>query len=903
MIGETLGHYRIESKLGEGGMGVVYKARDVHLNRTVAIKVLPPEPVANTERRQRFIQEAHAASALDHPNIVTIYDLAEAGGQYFIVMQYVAGKTLRALLARGTALPLHDALRYAIQIADALARAHGRGIVHRDLKPENVMITAENQVKILDFGLAKLTEAAHSDDDETLTYERVGFETEEGRVLGTAAYMSPEQAQGKKVDARSDIFAFGSLLYEMVTGRQAFRGENRLTVLSSIVRDEPERPAVLAPALPLELERLILRALRKDPERRWQSMADARVALTEMKEESESGGEVAGAQPLVQVPRRRGRAWIVAGSALLLLLVAGVVWFRFSRQQSVAPPALKVVPLTSFAGREIDPALSPNGDQVAFAWNGEAGDNFDIYVQLIGSGAPLRLTSHVAAELGPAWSPDGRHIAFYRESSGGREICIVPALGGPERVVGRTARTWLARSWTTITTGSALAWSPDGKFLVVVDQASPEEPDALFLVSIETGEKHRLASPSQEHSGDEFPAFSPDGKTLAFVHFRSVQANDIYLQPLGPGATPQGEPRRLTFDGRVIFGLAWSPDGRSIVFSSDRDASRSLWRISVSGTAASAPERLASMENAYSPSISPRGRLVYTQQTFDRNIWQLDAADPASGSRRRESSPARLIASTRDDTSPQFSPDGTRVAFASDRSGREEIWICDSDGRNQSPLTAFNGPRTGSPRWSPDGRQIAFDSLVDGQRDVYAVSVQGGRPRRITTETSEEVRPSWSRDGRWIYFGSNRTGTWQVWKAPAEGGPARQVTTGGGREAFESPDGRFVYYHKRDTPGVWRVPVEGGEQTRVLESGLQGHWAVVKDGIYLLNPGAATRPTIDFFNFVTRRLTTVAELSREGIPPGGFGLTALAVSPDARQLLYLRLDQIQSDLMLVENFW
>jgi serine/threonine protein kinase len=285
VTGRTLLHYNIVEKLGEGGMGVVWKARDTHLDRFVAVKVLPAEKLKDAERQRRFVQEAKAASALNHPNIVHIYDIAEADGSPFIAMEFVAGKTLDQTIGR-KGLRVSEALRYSVQIADALEKAHAAGIVHRDLKPSNIMVTTDGLVKILDFGLAKLTEPVRGDFAETRTVREAGPATEEGAIVGTVAYMSPEQAEGKEVDGRSDIFSFGAVLYEMITGRRAFHGDSKLSTLSAILKEEP---GALPPEIPRELERVIVRCLRKDPGRRYQHADDLKLALVELKEESDSG--------------------------------------------------------------------------------------------------------------------------------------------------------------------------------------------------------------------------------------------------------------------------------------------------------------------------------------------------------------------------------------------------------------------------------------------------------------------------------------------------------------------------------------------------------------------------------------------------------------------------------------
>lgn len=321
MVGSTISHYRVLEKLGEGGMGVVYKAKDTHLDRLVAIKLLPAERVADPERKRRFIQEAKAASALNHPNIITIYDIDQADGLHFIAMEYVAGKTLDQLIGR-KGLKLSETLKCAIQVADALATAHAAGIVHRDLKPANIMVTEKGLVKVLDFGLAKLTEPASGDEGGTLTDRGDAPRTEEGAILGTIAYMSPEQAEGKKVDARSDIFSFRSVLYEMITGRRAFRGETRLSTQSAILKEEPQPISSIVEESPRELERIVARCLRKDPGRRFQHMGDVEIALEELKEESDSGKLTTAAARIS--PGGRWKRAIPWALALLAVCAAGV---------------------------------------------------------------------------------------------------------------------------------------------------------------------------------------------------------------------------------------------------------------------------------------------------------------------------------------------------------------------------------------------------------------------------------------------------------------------------------------------------------------------------------------------------------------------------------------------------
>jgi serine/threonine protein kinase len=421
MIGERLLHYEITEKLGEGGMGVVYKARDTHLNRFVALKMLPPDRVADPARKARFVQEAKAASALNHPNIVTIHDISSDSGIDFLVMEYVAGRPLDRLLGhRG--FPLRDGLAYAIQIADALAAAHEAGIVHRDLKPGIIMVTDKGHVKLLDFGLAKLTEPAET--AEAGATQTLRPQTEEGTIFGTVAYMSPEQAEGKKVDARSDIFSFGSVLYEMATGRRPFHGATKMSTLSAILHDEPQLASAITTSIPCDLEKIIHRCLRKEPARRLQQMDDVKNLLEELKEESDSG-KLHEVRPTAEGSRR-----FAATTAALLVTAGaagGVWWWSARRPQQPHQPVL--MRLTSDSGLTTDPALSVDGKLLAYASDRAGQGNLDIWVRHIAGGEPMRRTTDPADDHQPAFSPDGSQIAF-RSERNPPGVYVTSTLGG-----------------------------------------------------------------------------------------------------------------------------------------------------------------------------------------------------------------------------------------------------------------------------------------------------------------------------------------------------------------------------------------------------------------------------------------------------------------------------------------
>ena len=764
-IGQSLSHYSIVDKLGEGGMGVVYKARDTHLDRFVALKVLPPEKVSDPDRKRRFVQEAKAASALNHPNIVTIHDIDQAAGVDFIAMEYVAGKTLDELTPR-KGMRLSLALKYAVQIADALARAHGAGIIHRDLKPSNVIVDEHGLVKVLDFGLAKLTEQIQGDETaSTATIDSEGRPiTEEGVIVGTVAYMSPEQAEGKKVDARSDIFSLGSVLYEMVTGQKAFQGTSKLSTLSAILHQEPKPVSGITPTIPADLEKLINRCLRKDPSKRLQHMDDVKLALEELKEDSDSGRLQAAPARVRQFTTMR-----LAALGFVVIAVIGSGWYWLHRQSRPEPDApLMVVPLTSYPGEESSPSFSPDGNQVTFSWNGEKEDNYDIYAKLIGSPKPIRLTTDPAWDGNPAFSPDGSSIAFIRQGPGEKaRVFLTTALGPPERKLAEIDQTG-ALTWHT--TGG-LAWTPDGKSLVITDRDAEDQRWGLFLLSVDSGEKRRLTYAPEERV-DTDPAFSPDGRTLAFV--RGAQAtSDIHLLSVSRDFQPMGEPKRITFENQWSQRPAWALDGSEIVFSSGTVPNFNLFRIASAGSGKL--RRLAGCgEDGSEASISRHGhRLAYTRELTDTNIWRLEV--PGTGGKTNP--PVRFISSTRLDAEAQFSPDGKRIVFSSNRSGSDAIWVCDNDGSNPVQLTLSAMSALGSPRWSPDGERVAFDSNVDGQWEVYVVGVNGGKPKRLTHDPASDSAPSWSGDGKWIYFGSNLNGEYQIWKMPPGGGDAVQVTS------------------------------------------------------------------------------------------------------------------------------
>jgi len=692
MIGQFLGHYRIEAKLGEGGMGVVYRAFDTHLDRPVAVKILRADATASPERKRRFVQEAKSASALNHPNIIHIYDISSSDGTDFIAMEFVAGKTLDQLIGKN-GLSLKDTLKYAVQIADGLARAHAAGIVHRDLKPANIIVADDGLVKLLDFGLAKLTATADDSEAATATMNaQQTARTEEGTIIGTIAYMSPEQAEGKKVDARSDIFSFGSVLYEMVTGRRAFEGPTKLSTLSAILHKEPQPPGELVPALPAELEKIISRCLRKDPERRAQHVGDLKLALEELRDDSVSGKLTSAPKIAVQAPARSSRSFaaIVAGAAVLLA-AGGAFWWL--KHNSPAPARTEWVQITNFADSVTQPALSPDGRMLTFI---RGSRTFvtpgQVYVKILPSGDPVQLTHDDTNKMSPAFSPDGSRIAYTAVGpSHSWDTWVVPVLGGEPRL-------WLPNA-------SGLVWFGKSKLLF------SEVKDGALHMALVTAEESRAGArdlylPPHERGMAHRSYPSPDGKSILVVEMNErgsfgpcrLIATDGKVQAKQVG--PLGA--QCTF-------AAWSPDGTWMYFSSDSGGVFHTWRQSFPD---GQPEQITSGPTEQEGiAVSPDGRSLLTAVAVRQSsVWVHDSRGD------------RQISIEGQAFHPRFTPDGKKLCYRTRSGASTELWVADLDSnRTEALLPGFPvaEPLSGA-SWnagydiSPDGRELVFFSPDHG---------------------------------------------------------------------------------------------------------------------------------------------------------------------------------------------
>ncbi len=609
-----------------------------------------------------------------------------------------------------------------------------------------------------------------------------------------------------------------------------------------------------------------------------------------------SGAPASATESSAKLPSTRRRGWVA--QLLLFSLILLVLGFRIWFADPMPKPnngssLLKAVPFTSYPGFQVLPSFSPEGTRVAFTWQHPGVKNPDVYIKLLGTGEAVRLSR--AGGFGSTWSPDGQSIAFLRplEDFWHVAIIVVPSVGGQEREVARitfdAARIVERYGWPV--PGPFLVWSLDGKWLLTLEQDSPgrSKPHAIIRVSVESGEKRILTWPLSTSLGDGALNLAPDGKSLAYTQDCGFWARDIYVVPVSSELLFTGKPKQLTFDNKAIAGLAWTSDGKYLVFSSPRNGQPELWKIATAQ--GSRPIRLGSTDDEVTDiAISRSGNhLVFAHQIDDQNIWRAPLND------QHGIGPTTFIASTRRDTQARYSPNGERIAFESNRSGNEEVWICNADSSNLVQLTHFGNAWAGAPKWSPNGKEIAFAANAAGNWDIYIVSSGGGKPRQLTSDGADQSWPSWSRDGKWIYYYSNRGKQVAIRKMPVAGGTEVQVTNNGGAWSEESFDGKALFYFNEQS--LWTMPVAGGTPVAIEQS-----YAAVatKDGLYYSpaqNPStlsSASTFILKLFDPKTKRTKTVGTL------PGPLGWN-LDVSPDEHWIIYSKTDREGSELMLVES--
>jgi serine/threonine protein kinase len=834
-FGAKLGNFEILEPIGKGGMGEVYRARDLRLKREVAIKVLPVSFALNPDWVARFEREARAASALNHSNIVSVYDIGCEGGVHWIVSELIHGDSLRVLIDRGQ-FSERKIIEIAVHIAEGLAVAHGAGIVHRDLKPGNIMVTRDGHVKILDFGLAKQSSVAP---DETVTLENL---TSTGMVMGTPGYMSPEQVRGHTVDGRSDIFSLGTIIYEMSSGKRAFSGRSSVEVMNAILKDDPPQ---LPTSVPATLGNIIRRCLEKEPDRRFQSAADVGFILLAL-----SGPSSAPVPAITKKASSRLKRAAVYPAALIV--AAGAYWLGTHERPPESDPPLALKRLTSDSGLTTDPALSPDGKMLAYASDRSGEGKLDIWVQQVAGGPPFRLTRNNADNGQPSFSPDGSTIAFRSERDGGG-VYVVSAMGGEERLIARS--------------GYRPRFSPKSDEIaysggINFGQLFTVSTGKTYLVS-SAGGLSRQFQPGFAEA--RCPVWSPDGKYILFIggekpSEESVNGNvvgahwDWYVAPVNGGPAVktgafQAISKQKLLDTSYVVPELWVPEGNRILFAGHLGDSTNVWQVPISDKTwriQDDPRRVTSgTSDEINPSVA-NGLLAFAALTEKANLWTL-SIDPVTGESR--GALEQLTDGLSIDSLDDISRDGKKVVFDSNRAGHPEVWIKELESRKELLLTTSREV-AGMARISADGSKVGYNNYSDNHEALYVIPASGGIPEKlcdqcghwnwssdtknilhvnrkdqfhtapiflVNTELHKEVlvlehptinlfMPSFSPDDRWILFNTfNPRGRGKVYIAPLQGEALIPMSnwievgdTGGenedGGDAHWSADGKSVYF-------------------------------------------------------------------------------------------------------------
>ncbi len=868
--GRRLGPYEVVAALGAGGMGEVYRARDARLGRDVALKVLPVALAGDADRRRRFEREARAVAALNHPAVLALYDVGEADGVAFLVTELLEGETLRARLGRG-AVSCEQAVEWGASVADALAAAHAGGIVHRDLKPENLFLTRDGRLKVLDFGLAKDL-AAPTAGSEVAT---LAATTGEGVVLGTAGYLSPEQARGAPVDGRSDIFSLGCVLYEALTGHRAFGGRSAQDHIAAVLRDDPPDAASIRTGVPRGLTRVVERCLAKEREARFQSASDLAFALRAF-----GPGSPAEAAPAAKAGRPgRGALW--PALALGLAGLAAGYWIRPSSE----PPEPVVLALTPGTKREASPAISPDGKFVAYL--ASEGDRTDVWVQFVGGGPAVNLTAGRGLEIqsqatigGLEISPDGSSIAVRAgprgEPNNQRGVWLIPApLGGPPRKL--------------LDRASGLRWSPDGSQIVYMRPDSARGDAILVARPDGTGQRELVAPTRGLHFHE--PTWSHDAAWV-YLNRGPMGNNDapteIWRVPGAGGAL-----ERVVATQGVARGPLLTPDGRALVYAGDQSGGAlNLWWRPLRG----GPERrLTRGAGDYlAPRISREGRrLVCEARTSVGSLRVLDLGASSGGLGRA------LTGGGGEDGAPSSARNG-RIAFSSARSGTHDIWTSEADGQGPRPLTS--DPEIDSlPAISPDGSQVAFVSDRDGRRGLWRVPSEGGAPRLLAAVDVVD-RPSWSSDGLALVYAAEGEGAEVgLWVVSAAGGAPVAVPRVKGRSPAWSPNADLIaYFTSLGSAGLRvRFTTSNGESRLGhldIETATVDASAFSWKGDRLAigtSPGSGD-PEVIVVDLDSARRRSVARL------PPFTGLRGIAWTPDDARLVY-GLVQHESRILLFDG--
>jgi Tol biopolymer transport system component/tRNA A-37 threonylcarbamoyl transferase component Bud32 len=865
--GSSLGEYEILAPLGAGGMGEVYRARDRQLGRDVAVKVLPTDRT-DAEAAARFEREARSAAALNHPNILDVHHFGRQGDVQFLVTELLDGETLRDRIRREGALPWKKAVGIAVQICDGLAAAHAQGIVHRDLKPENIFLTLDGRVKILDFGLARLETRKTEQSDST------ELRTTPGTVMGTLAYMAPEQMKGEPADATADLFAVGAILHEMISGRMVFGRETSSETITAVLRDEPRHLTDVPPGL----NATIHRCLNKEKEQRFQSARDLAFDLGRQISDRPAAGRL---------------LWPFAAAAVVLL-AAG--YFVVARRGEIgmatlpAPRPTKTLTQLTFAqGVEQFPSWSPDGTRIVYSR--DLGKLRGLYVKSLGDGSEKPLTRGDFDEINPAWSPDGKTIAFVRANA--PAVRLEPADVFGEYTQGGDIWTLdleSGREQRLITNAFNPAWSADGSKIAF--DASWGRPRRIWTVDRLGHNAQQVTTDTSEEVSHVRPRWSPDGTRIVFQNIDRTN-HDIRVVDL---ATK--EMKWLTNDPLTDLNPLWGPSGRFVYFSSYRGGGINVWRFRVlsDGGFAAQPEQITTGAGQdLDLDISADGkRLALATLRQNADLWRL----PVSLDGMVSGPPQEVVATTREESRGAWSADGTAIAFNSDRSGDMNIWVRSlADGADRQVTRGGGGDF--QPDWSPDGSRITFFSGRGGNLDIWDVELRSGALRRLTTEESSETHSFYSPDGRKIAYMSDRDGRLELWVMNADGTDRRQLTRGGISIHFVrwSSDSASIYFRSvaEENRRVMRIPAGGGEPRPLPPVTGGAHISFSPDRKFVMD--VANHKVTWVSSMEGREPRKVFEF-----PDRYARIDYPTWSPDGKWILFDRLRPEGGDVWMLENF-
>ena len=928
--GTKLGRYEIKSQIGAGGMGEVYLAEDTRLERTVALKILPAHVANDQQRMNRFVQEAKTASALNHPNILTIYEIEEIDSIHLIATEFIDGETLRMRIQRGSVSP-NEALDIAIQVASALSAAHDAGIVHRDLKPENIMLRRRDGiVKLLDFGIAKLSEPAlepgfSNIDTEAMTRARI--DTAPGTVMGTIGYMSPEQARGLPVDARTDLWSLGVVLYEMIAGRAPFAEATATDVLVSVLQKEAPPLAQFSKNTPEALEWIVTKALSKDKEERYQTAKELAGDLRKLKQQVEFQTELErsfpsdhSVPPSLQSPQhtvasmlaattaevvtRKVRIWLLLVPLIVATAVVALVLLLRKSEQPVSLNTLpKMSQLTFAEGVEQYPAWSADGKQLAYS--AEVAGIRKIFRKNLETGEEMQLTKGFNDDIQPVWSPDGETILFVRAIQPNQKLEPADVFGSFEGGDIWSVNVRSGGEARLIDKAVNPAFSPDGKSIAF--DAAWVGTHRIWIADKLGQNAQQLTSDTSEEFRHVRPRWSPDGTRIVFQNVEGTKFNVRVVD------VSQRKLQWVTNDLFNNLNPVWSQSGKFIYFSSDRGGGYNVWRVrfSSNGVAASSPQQITTgagqdVELAMSADGKKLALSILKQNA---DVWRLPVS-PESGKASGE--PEEVITTTREDSRASWSPDGTKIVFNSDRGGDMNLWLYSiGDGLTKQLTRGPGGDFQGT--WSPDENTIVFFSSRSGNADIWALDLETSALKQLTTGGAIEINPFFSPDGKLIAYQSDQTGRPEVWVMNADGTNAHQLTRVGVRGHFlrwtKLGDAVMFRCSNCDKPRTMQVGLDGSDPVPLGEITGGAHMSLSRDYSLIM----------DVLGHKALWVSPLSVTSGGGVAASGAGAAVSPTkvfefpdkdvridypvwSPDGKWVLFDRFRPQGGDIWMIENF-